>query len=245
MGCAVWPDAERDYEVYTVTMWTNHERREGGFTVIELLIATVVFTTVLMLITTGVIHFSNQYYKAVHANATQNLVRTISEDITQSLQFSGGEVNLPNPPPGATDLTTLCVGTKKYWYKLGVQHTGAAATRGIPGLYVTPWSARDSTCQNTDNPLPAGGKQLLQKGMRITQFSVTEMDNHYDVILRIAYGDSDLLCSPTADNCDTGFIADGPIAANGSDIRCRSTTGSQFCAVSNINATVVSRVTKP
>lgn len=224
---------------------------QRGFTVIEMLIATVAFTSVLMLITTGVIHFSNQYYKAVNANATQNLVRTISEEITQSLQFSGGKVANQLPAPNATNLATQCVGTKKYIFRPAVAYDGEATERTNPGLYVVPWDSDvDGACDKPAGALPGGGKQLLQGNMRLTQFTIIEDvaagPEMYTVALRIAYGDNDLLCSPTVGNCDTGFNGNNvPIANNGSDINCRTTTGSQFCAVSNINATVVSRVAGP
>lgn len=216
--------------------------RQDGFTVIELLIATIVFTVVLMLVTTGVIHFSNEYYKATNASATQNTVRTVSEDITQSLQFGNTFASSQNTGVG---MSALCIGTKKYWYRAGVPYEGEL-TSGAPGLYVTNWqSPTDPTCDNSAASFPtSGGVQMLQENMRITSFSITPPSPTYTVSLRVAYGDNDLLCSPNgAKNCASGFGPyNTPIAKYGNDISCRSTKGSQFCAVSNITAAVGKRV---
>ena len=226
----------------------SHRRDQTGFTVIELLIATVMFTAVLMLVTTGIIHFSNQYYRAVNANATQNAARTISEEVTQSVQISGGSI-VPGPTAESTDLRTLCVNTKKYWYRLGVPYADGASTAANPGLYVAQWdSSSDTGCENASTSFPTDGRQMLQEGMRLTQFqaSLVGEGDVINVDLRVVYGDNDLLCSPAERNCGTGFDADNiTIAKRGSDIRCRSTAGSQFCAVSSINATVATRVDSP
>jgi hypothetical protein len=85
--------------------------------------------------------------------------------------------------------------------------------------------------------------------MRLADFSVAEsttLDNTYTVAIRVAYGDSDLLCDTTLDGSDHGCEHnDAPFAASanvyGGTIQCRVQTGSQFCSVSGLKTTVQMR----
>lgn len=224
-------------------------RSEQGFTVIELLIATVIFTLVLALVTTGVIFFSNQYYRTANANTAQNLVRTISDDITQSIQF-GTEEPISNIVQGI-GFSTVCAGGKKYVFKRGVKYNGTT-TAAAPGIVLADWNAADDGgCEAPTTAAQfapyASNKQLLQKNMRVTQFSVTPGGSTYGLSLRIAYAaEADLLCSPADSNCgpNQGYPpgSEVAIANQGATIQCRPGAGSQFCAVANVDAEVVRRL---
>ncbi|MGB4800044.1 MAG: prepilin-type N-terminal cleavage/methylation domain-containing protein [Candidatus Saccharimonadales bacterium] len=225
---------------------TPSQSNAAGFTIVELLIATVVFTGILMLVTAGVTHFSNEYYRASYANTVQSQVRSISDDITQSLQF--GAAGLTYTPDGPVpDITASCVGSKMYIFRRGVAFDGSTRYEA-PGLYRQSWDGKPESCTAPSNAswVPTAGTQLLQKNMRLTQFSISGSDGTgYDVKIRIAYGDIDLLCAAGQPGCATDepapFTTDAAVAAAGNAVQCRSGTGSQFCAVSNIDATVTGR----
>lgn len=63
-----------------------------GFTIIELLIATVIFSLILLVVTGSIIQFSKIYYKGVATSKTQEVARTIAEDMARSAQFSSAPV---------------------------------------------------------------------------------------------------------------------------------------------------------
>ncbi len=84
-----------------------HER---GFTIVELMIATLVFSVILTVVTMGVISFSNRYYKGVHASTTQNTTRNIMDTITQAIQFGEARVD----PSGANNF--FCAGGSVFMF---------------------------------------------------------------------------------------------------------------------------------
>jgi prepilin-type N-terminal cleavage/methylation domain-containing protein len=72
---------------------SRQRKSQAGFTIVELMIATLVFAVVLILITVGVLTFTRSFFKGINQSRTQNAARTVIETISQGIQFSGGEVN--------------------------------------------------------------------------------------------------------------------------------------------------------
>lgn len=67
-----------------MTLKTNQK----GFTIIELLIATAVFSTVLLIVTYGIIQISRMYTNGFIQTQTQNDAVSLSNKITQDIEFS-------------------------------------------------------------------------------------------------------------------------------------------------------------
>lgn len=208
--------------------------KQSGFTIVELMIATMVFSVILTVITMGVISFSNRYYKGVHASTVQNTTRAIMDNITQGIQFGTATVT----PSSGNNF--FCAGGSVFMFDAnGVMFTGSSGQRGV---YVTPKTI--DPCQN--QPM-TGGRQLLGNRMRVTFLSVSKLPGFrdmYQVRLAVAYGDDDVLCAPslpqgclvTASYTSTNFI-------NRPDVACKPGNGSQYCAVSRLTANVEKRVT--
>ena len=191
-----------------------------GFTIVELMIATAVFSAILILITTGVLYFSRSYYASINRSTTQNTARTIVSNISQAIQFTGVAIATTTD----TGSSYFCAGGNEYAFKPGVQYQGGTASVTNPGLYVVPATGCPSAAGlNYNDPK---SQQLLGKGMRIASMSVTKLGNQlYSISLTLAYGDDDLLSATT-----------------GSNVACKSQLGSQFCAVSSLNVTVQRRL---
>lgn len=199
--------------------------QQSGFTIIELLLATVVFSMVLLLITTGIIQFTNLYYKGVTVNSTQNTARSIMDTVSQAIQFSGGTITATNDTliPGVTGY--MCVGTTEFKYVLGKQ------------LEDSPNAAKDQVSNVMQQGSLSGAcgtgtlssiKELMGPHMRLSDFSVQPVsgtDHMYTVKVTVTYGDDDLLNSPT-----------------GKTPSCKSGSGSQFCNVSSLSTTVEKRI---
>jgi prepilin-type N-terminal cleavage/methylation domain len=95
-------------------------KREQGFTILELMIATMVFSVVLLLVTAGILQVSRVYYKGLTESTTQSTARNIIDTLAQAIQFSGAEVTeTHNVNPGKDD--SFCIGNKQYSYRLGSQ----------------------------------------------------------------------------------------------------------------------------
>jgi prepilin-type N-terminal cleavage/methylation domain-containing protein len=205
--------------------------KQHGFTIIELMIATVVFSLILLIVTACILQFSKQYYKGIIASSTQNTARSLMDDVVRSIQFDTGAVY---PLTGGGN-SGYCIGeTKRYSYKLFQQVTDNkpfAPHQGFHGLV----SDTTSTDCKGSAALPVAGlpaaltttnaRELLGQHMRLSRFDIAGSNNLYTVTIRVVYGDDDLLTNPT-----------NP-ATN-----CKSTVGSQFCAVSQLTTTVKKRV---
>lgn len=206
------------------------QKKQDGFTVVELMIATMVFSLILTIITTGVISFTLRYYKGVNSSTTQTTARSVLDTIGQAIQFGTSTVR----PTNLID-NYFCAGGYSFTFDKGTLYSGT----GNGGIYMAPMG---SVC----GPQTSGGKQLLGKNMRVTALSVDPIPGGgtgslYKITLGIAYGDDDLLCAPTAPSgaCSgtsnlTSFWR--------SDIQCRGSTGSQFCATSKLTTIVEQRI---
>lgn len=217
----------------------NSTGRQNGFTIVELLIATLIFSLVLILITVGVLTFTKVYYKGLNQSKTQNATRAVIETISQSIQFSRGVVTSPISD-GPNQEKGFCVADKRFSYLPGLQlvdeapDTGLGQTRHALVMDETGSCIGAQSLRDNPNPL---GVELLTPGMRISKLSVQQIPNTqtYNVSLRIAYGDSDLLYSPSR--------PDDPNGASLPDAACRfNFTGSHFCATAELSTIVTKRI---
>lgn len=211
--------------------------RQRGFTVIELLIATLIFSLVLLLITVGIITFTKAFYKGVNQSKTQSAARNIMETISQAIQFSGGEVTAPVPNNPA-DPRYICVGDRRFSYIQGWQIKDQSPD---PGKFQSRHALvldESGVCNGAQDVRgTVTGTELLDPNMRISKLSVEQVGatDLYRVTVRIAYGDGDLLYSPSQPNNANG--------ATREDATCRlGFSGGQFCATSELSTTVKKRI---
>jgi type II secretory pathway pseudopilin PulG len=211
----------------------------SGFTIVELLIATLVFSVVLVLITFGVIRFNQAYYKGVTQSDTQNVARAVMDNIAQSIQFSGDTVTSPIGTVGSGKSVGFCVGDQRYSYLLGWQLVdgSASVSKHQTNHALSVDSPGNCSGMNAQNMQSAGvnGTELLSPHMRVAKLSVTSVagsNDLYKVDVRVVYGDDDLLESPS------GIKP----AATAPDAQCGVQSGSQFCAVSELSTVVQKRI---
>ncbi len=216
------------------------KQNNSGFTIIELLIATAVFSTVLLIASTVIIQIGRLYYKGLISAQTQETVRNIAENVSQDLKFSNGNSfrqdytdssvtgdSATQAPTAPTNHAySVCAGNNRYTYWLG-----QPVADGNHGILVD--DAPEGAC-----PPNGSGKELLGQNMRLTEFRVvksTADPNLYNISIKVAYGDSDLL---TTYNQQTGDL-EGSLP----DTLCRSgIAGSNFCATSTLDTTVKRRL---
>ena len=218
---------------------------QSGFTVIELLIATAIFSVVLLMVTFGVMQITRVYYQGITETNTQNTARSVVDDISQAIQF-GGTANIQQTP-GSTPGTSygFCVGNQLYSYVLGYQvvdakTTGNQAFHGLVATNAVGCGGPVSPVANliTTQSIP-GGRELIGQNMRLSKLSVTPVSgtaNLWDIDVKVVYGDDDLLTSPT-------HPGNSPAASKDPDAECYAKVkGTQFCAVSEFNTIVEKRV---
>lgn len=186
-----------------------------GFTIIELLIATVIFSLVLLIITGAIIQFSKVYYKGVLTSKTQEVARSIVDEMSRSAQFS--KTKSQSPP--ATN-QAWCFGNNRFSYTL--------KKRLVPGQAVLRTdSAANGSCGYNGG---VGTRELMGEGMQLLKLDVIEdaASGQITITAVVAYG------------ADTDINIDNMNPANSS---CKALTlGGQYCAISTVTSTVTRRL---
>lgn len=213
-------------------------KRTAGFTIIELMVATLVFSVVLLVVTAGILQISRVYYKGLTESATQSTARSIIDTISQAIQFSGGDVT-ETPGNGVGVNYAFCVGNKQYSYRLGSQVKNNP-TESDQAWHALVESVVGGSCSGV-SPQPltnqtVSGRDLVNQEMRLSNLQVEDLgEDRYRVSVRVVYGDADLLLSPSAPSSPTGATLPDAICQ---PVR----AGTQFCAVSELSTVVVKRV---
>jgi len=195
---------------------------QKGFTLLELLIATTIFSTILLLCTFGLINVGNIYYKGLITSRTQNATRNVMDTLSQSIQFGGSNLRVIPSAPAEDPIThvrklvdsssidksgAICVGDTRIQYNRSTQVSD------------TEWALKTdkSTTCSVDG---RAGKELLGDGMQITKLDITEVNGDYTITLNVAHAKTTELDS---DNCKGG-------------------ADSKYCASVNLTTTVHRRV---
>jgi prepilin-type N-terminal cleavage/methylation domain-containing protein len=210
-------------------------KRQQGFTILELMIATTVFAVILLVAAAGILSFSHDYYRGVTTSNTQAAARAILNDISQNIQLSSS-VQLNG--------NWMCINrTTQYAWHLGGPVAGA-----LPNQHtmVRDTNSDCSAAINLNNPLTASQQEMPGEHMQIGALDITPLTMGvtpaYTIHVRLVFGEWDLLQvngTPltSGDANNTAFWA-----SNGGKISCRSGIGSQYCAVSDLTTTVQVRL---
>ncbi len=212
----------------------------GGFTIVELMIATSIFSVLLLLCSTAIIDIGRQFYKGTITNRTQQTARQVVEDVAQAAQFSSGSTSVQTQTSGST--TAYCIGQIRYTFindkSLGggngqsthvlwkdhIVEGNCSVTNGVAGSL--PNLAVSAPSNDTD------GQEMLGSNMRVPTFTISKSGNTISVNLTVSYGQD-----------DTVFVTDPGPPLTADYTKCLSTrVGGQFCAVSTISTNVGQRL---
>jgi len=221
---------------------------KSGFTIVEFMVATLVFSIVLLGVTAAIMHISRTYQRSLNESATQAAARNLVDAVGQAIQFSSSQVVSETNPGWATK--SLCIGNRQLLYMPGHRITDTFSPTTTPNAAVIRQSTAECPIVGLSGGLPSGGspKELLGQNMRLSNLIVSQVSGTqlYTVTARVVYGDDDLLCSETQDpgSCqDSNAMSDTDIVA-ATDLECKPSTvaASQFCAASEISTTVQRRL---
>lgn len=218
---------------------------QKGFTIVELMIATAVFSTVLLLCSIAVVQVGRVYYKGIITNRTEETGRKVVEDVSQAIQF-GATADWTQFMRTYTNTSTtptryvLCLGVVRYTYvsrdiSLGNSNSTTTSKHVL-------WKDRVSLSDRCTNPATTpdmaadtpttGGQELLSEGMRVVKLGSGYDINTglWSVDMSIAYGDNEV-------------FSDTSLASPTSFSQCLSgRAGGQFCSVINITTTAKKRL---
>lgn len=150
-----------------------------GFTIIELLIATVIFSLILLIITGAIIQFSKIYYKGVATSKTQEVARSIVDEVSRAAQFTSESVKKDTAaldPSGA-----WCLGDKRFSYKKN------AVLSGTDKILIADTST-SSACTVDLTLSPVTDRELMGDNMKLLTFDVVEAGEVITITVTVGYG---------------------------------------------------------
>jgi hypothetical protein len=196
----------------------------------------------LLIVAAGLLAFSHAYFQGINASNTQATARTIMTDVVQSIEFGTKQ---PGSSPDANgDNLSYCINNSLYVFKLGQQIGNSGVQHAL---------VRDTKCPPPPFPvLPSGSlsstqQELLGDHMRLAKFDIRTVGTTSTIHLIIAYGDSDLLIGKNGAGVTVALTDTTPKSTWQSlkELHCKSQTGSQFCAVADLQTTVQQRLAAP
>lgn len=205
-------------------------KKPAGFTIIELMIATAVFAIILLVIGAAITTIGRLYYKGIIRAKTQTAARSLIEDISQAIQYSGSTAQVIGPTAGTYPTpNTLCIGSRRYTYYINHQVVDGTPASGQVnhGLVVNDNNAGGCPPQDLTAFDATTMRELLGSKMRLQSLSVAQIvgsTNLYTISAEVIYGEDEVLDS-TQSRCLDG-----------------TSIGLQFCAVSKLTTTVQKRL---
>jgi prepilin-type N-terminal cleavage/methylation domain-containing protein len=210
-----------------------------GFTIIELMISTTILGVLLLITSAAVIGLTRQFYKGINQAKTQEVARSIAEEIASNIQYS------KNTPRDIDNVLSenigWCIADRRYMFFTGQKLGTNAANNESKQVLI-----READCSGGDtSPTLGDGTELVSQNMRLIKFQIDESTSGmiYKISVTVGYGDDDLFCSTSMSNCDAGDpIMTAFELESKTDLRCRQGSGSQYCAVSETSLSVVRRL---
>lgn len=204
---------------------------QRGFTIVELMIATAVFSVVLLIAIVAIIMVNNSFVKGNVQAQTQDITRNVLSTISQDIQFnSPSQIVLGTP---YENYGYYCLGNDVYIYQRGqeinpsssspVYHALLELTGSCPanlssdptGLKYTHYLSNATGGGNSTH-------ELLSQYLSLEQFNIVQVNSDsYEITLTIVYGKPSNL---TNDSCPSQSF------------------GGQLCAVSTLTTAVSPRI---
>jgi prepilin-type N-terminal cleavage/methylation domain-containing protein len=202
---------------------------QHGFTIIELLIATAVFSTILVLASGMMINIGKMYYKGINQSRIQYAVRTITDEVAAQLQLADNVI----PAAPLAGVEAICIANTRYTYIENRQlRNGPLDADHSPHVLWRDKNPTPNSCAPvagfpTSPAAGLNGVELMAPNSTLTEFIVAGT-SPYTITIAAAYGDT----GPT-----------GVINLAGVNSRCKSGAGNQFCSTAHLTTAVARRIT--
>lgn len=203
----------------------NAQSNQNGFTILELMIATTVFSVLLVMVSVVMISIGGLYFKGINQSRVQGSVRAIIDEVSRHLELSKYAPQTGHSIYGGIDVYAYCIGDTRYSYVIGHQ-IGDGVQHVLWRDAIDP-----NTCPTPPNLVNGNvtdGVELIAPNSRLTMFPGPTVDtiSPYDLTVGVAYGETDLLTAPS-----------------GPGVRCTNNSSRQFCASAYLDTLVLQRIT--
>ena len=198
-------------------------RSQKGFTITELMIATSVFSIILLVGSAAFVTMGRSYYKGITVSQTQQVARQIINNVSANIRL-GSSVSSLNT--ASQSRYFYCVGGKRYTFQLyKMLDTSSKNTTNNFGLLVDEPSG-DGCGNPYDAPVMAlsNPTELLANNMRLLAFSITPVGtgSAYTVSVTVAFGQDSVLTDPNSASAECTGLGNQ----------------TQFCAVTRLSTVV-------
>jgi prepilin-type N-terminal cleavage/methylation domain-containing protein len=201
----------------------------SGFTIIELLVATTIFSIVLVVIVASFLQIGRMFYKGVSINNTNEAARSLVDDIANDVRFSkAATFGDPKADPTVTNKWFFCIGQHRYTYRLGVQVKDTDVNTTAKDMQAG--VIQDTTGGNCQDPTKSAGinaSQILGPDMRLNDLDVVKNATGSAVRIHahvLFYGVDDQVFNPDVN--DAAASCSGTLLST------------QFCATSDIDTNI-------
>lgn len=213
---------------------------QAGFTLVEMMVALSVLATIITVVAVVVTRFNVSNRRAVTQTTTLTTTRAIESQMSELLQFT--DITSVALPGGSTNSRAYCIGDQRVSYLIGRQYT-SDVTHAL--VIDRTGIGCGGSGLSLESAIPGGVNytEYLGENMRLSRFDITVVSsNLYEVVVRVVYGDDDLLCSPAVVASCTSSTTMSAADLKRNDLQCKVGTGSEFCAVTELLTTVRSRL---
>lgn len=222
-------------------------KKQAGFTIIELMVATFVFSIILYGLTYGLLQITNNYYDGIILNRTRDTTNNVINNISQSIE-SNGDFHLltsVTEPDGAF-VQGFCIGPVEYSYLVGYELASSFDPVNLKSPQVMVANV-NASCSQTLPPVQdvsqgnGTGTELMSPNTRLVNLAITEgkplSDNlaFYKIDIRTVYGQT----SDIANEMINPSTLDYYLPTTNAE--CLGGIGFQFCAASEISTYVTQR----
>lgn len=226
------------------------KKSQNGFTIVELLIATAVFSMVLLGTAVIIMQVTRLYYKGIISSRTQTDARNLLENISRPIQLEKQTIlsdNVTIPSISPYQAKVVCIGTTRLTYVEGLETDETVGFNSTTAkIRHAVWKDQISNPQVcTTNPPDltsnslSNGVDMLGQHMRLSKLEVKEssvMPGLWNIEVVVLYGDRDLMDPSVPPPSTPPPSPTIPTSCKG------AVAGSQWCAKATYSTKVYKRI---
>jgi prepilin-type N-terminal cleavage/methylation domain-containing protein len=242
----------------------RRQTNNSGFTLIELMLATLLFSIVLVVIVAAFLQIGRLFYKGVSVNTTNEAARIIGDNVSDDIKFSRFANCVPpdtDPNPPTSDLTKshncrwqgfngsantyyFCVGSHRYTYtlfhKVTVdEYNDHTSLSGLQQVRINSGGCPAPDYSQDSSTLEGTSPtQLLAPDMQLNNLYFTCNGYRCHLVLHIIYygADDQVFYSPASPtDLPTQALSDYDATCSGNLL------SSQFCSTADLDETILLR----
>jgi prepilin-type N-terminal cleavage/methylation domain-containing protein len=183
----------------------RRSKKQTGFTIAELTIASAIFSVVLLVALAGFMQIGHIFYKGVTITSTQETANQIYKDVSGYFQTA---TSITLPPAPVNGYSYYCIGGARFTYNIdkavdtsqAPDHSATGNFGILKDVLLAGPAACSAPCNDLVSPATcstpfSNPQELLGDKMRVLKFGITpgSQSNLFDISMMFAYGDDEVL----------------------------------------------------